>query len=125
VAKEPTTIQQIQKLDEERARLVETVKADALQRAETAIQELRDLGFDYDLKTPEQETQVPLSRGNKPRRKTSQADKSALHKPKNAPCPICEYTTNPPHDRRSHRTQKRKKPFTDAELAERGMRIVA
>ena len=52
VAKEPTTIEKIKKLDDERAKLLESAKADALARAEEAINELTALGFDYELAEP-------------------------------------------------------------------------
>jgi hypothetical protein len=113
VAKEPTTIEKIKKLDDERAKLLESAKADALGRAEEAINELTALGFEYDLVEPARAT------ARKPRiaRKGSTPD----HHPKGS-CPICEYATNPPHDKRSHRSQTKKKPFTDAELDQRSMK---
>ena len=46
VAEKPTTLQQLKKLDEERTKLLEGAKADALARAEEAINELTALGFD-------------------------------------------------------------------------------
>lgn len=40
----------------------------------------------------------------------------------NKPCPICEFTTVPPHDARNHRGQgKKKKAFTADELKTLGM----
>ena len=112
-----TALQQIKKLDEERTKLLESAKADALARAEEAINELTALGFAYELVEPTRET-AP--------RKTKTVRKGLVpdHHPKGA-CPICEYATKPPHDKRSHRSQTRKKPFTDAELAERNLVIVA
>ena len=110
-----TALQQIKKLDEERAKLLENAKADALARAEEAINELTALGFDYELAEPARET----ARKTRTIRKASAPD----HHPKGT-CPICEYATKPPHDKRSHRSQTRKKPFTDAELAERNLVIV-
>jgi hypothetical protein len=116
MAEKQTALQQIKKLDEERAKLLESAKADALARAEEAINELTALGFDYELAEPARETA----------RKTRTARKGLVpdHHPKGT-CPICEYATKPPHDKRSHRAQTRKKPFTDAELAERNLVIVA
>jgi DNA repair exonuclease SbcCD ATPase subunit len=111
-----TALQQIKKLDEERAKLLESAKTDALTRAEEAIKELTELGFDYELVEPARET----TRKSRTARKASAPD----HHPKGT-CPICEYATKPPHDKRSHRAQTRKKPFTDAELAERNLVIVA
>jgi hypothetical protein len=38
-----------------------------------------------------------------------------------AVCPICEFQTSPPHDGRTHRNQKKKAPFSAAELKEKGL----
>src|SRR6266853_2564024 len=40
---------------------------------------------------------------------------------KAAACPICEFQTTPPHDGRTHRNQKKKGPFSAAELKEKGL----
>jgi hypothetical protein len=40
---------------------------------------------------------------------------------KAAACPICEFQTSPPHDGRTHRNQKKKGPFSAAELKEKGL----
>ena len=116
VAEKPTTLQQLKKLDEERTKLLEGAKADALARAEEAINELTALGFDYELVEPARAT------ARKPRnaRKASTPD----HHPRGM-CPICGCATNPPHDKRSHKSQTKKKPFTDAELAAKGMKLAA
>jgi hypothetical protein len=117
MAEKQTTLQQIKKLDEERTKLLESAKADALARAEEAINELTALGFDYEIVEPAGKT---TSRKTRAARKASAPD----HHPKGS-CPICEYATKPPHDKRSHKFQAKKKPFTDAELAERNLVIVA
>jgi hypothetical protein len=109
-----TTLQQIKKLDEERKKLLESAKADALARAEEAINELTALGFDYELVEPARET----ARKTRTARKASAPD----HHPKGT-CPICEYATKPPHDKRSHKSQQKKRPFTEKELSERRMTI--
>ena len=49
VAEKSTVLQQIIKLDEERAKLLESAKADALVKAIDAVNELTALGFDYEL----------------------------------------------------------------------------
>ena len=36
-------------------------------------------------------------------------------------CPICDFQTTPPHDRRAHRYQKRKAPLSAEELKEKGL----
>ena len=116
MAEKQTALQQIKKLDEERAKLLESAKSDALARAKEAINELTALGFDYELVEPAKET----ARKTRTVRKRMVPD----HHPKGT-CPICEYATKPPHDKRSHKSQTKKKPFTDAELAERNLVIVA
>lgn len=37
------------------------------------------------------------------------------------PCSVCGFKTTPPHDSRSHRSQKSKKPFTKEELDARNL----
>ena len=106
-----TTLQQIKKLDEERAKLLESAKNDALARAEEAVNELTALGFDYELVEPARET---APRKTRTARKASAPD----HRPKGT-CPVCEYATNPPHDKRSHKSQQKKRPFTADELDQR------
>ena len=41
--------------------------------------------------------------------------------PKDEPCPICHFRTDPPHDGRSHRGQPKKKPFTAEELEQKAL----
>jgi DNA-binding protein H-NS len=48
----------------------------------------------------------------------------ATAKPKGAKadvCPICDFQTTPPHDRRAHRYQKKKAPLSGKELKEKGL----
>jgi hypothetical protein len=112
LAEKPTTLQQLKKLDEERTKLLEGAKADALARAEEAINELTALGFDYELAEPARET----ARNTRTVRKGLVPD----HHPKGT-CPICEYATKPPHDKRSHKSQQKKRPFTADELHQRSL----
>ena len=116
MAEKQTALQQIKKLDEERTKLLESAKADALARAEEAINELTALGFAYEI--------VETARATVRKMRTVRKSLAPDHHPKGT-CPICEYATKPPHDKRSHRSQTRKKPFTDAELAERNLVMVA
>jgi hypothetical protein len=114
MAEKQTALQQIKKLDEERTKLMESPKADALARAEEAINELTAPGFDYEL--------VEVARGTARKTRTARKGSAPDHHPKGT-CPICEYATKPPHDKRSHKSQQKKRPFTDRELAERKMTI--
>ena len=113
MAEKLTTLQQIKKLEEERAKLLESAKSDALTRAKEAINELTALGFAYELVEPAGRTRP---------RKTRTARKAPTpdHHPRGM-CPICEYTTKPPHDKRSHKSQQKKRPFTADELDQRSL----
>jgi hypothetical protein len=113
MAEKLSALQQIKKLDEERAKLLESAKKDALAKATEAIEELNALGFEYELtEFAKENARVARKAGGR---------KAIDHSPKGA-CPICEYATNPPHDKRSHRAQTKKKPFTDTELEQRSMK---
>jgi hypothetical protein len=116
MAEKQTALQQIKKLDEERGKILEGAKKEALARAEEAIIELTALGFEYELVEPRRAT------ARKPR--TARKGSAPDHHPKGV-CGICGWATNPPHDKRSHKSQTKKKPFTDAELTEKGMKMVA
>ena len=112
MAEKQTALQQIKKLDEERTKLLESAKADALARAEEAINELTALGFDYEIVEP--------ARGNARKTRTVRKGLVPDHHPKGT-CPICEYATKPPHDKRSHKSQQKKRPFTSDELDQRSL----
>jgi DNA-binding protein H-NS len=53
------------------------------------------------------------------RKKASGA--TAKTKAVKAMCPICDFQTTPPHDRRAHRHQKKKAPLSAQELKEKGL----
>ena len=112
MSQEPSVLDQLKALDEHRAKLLESAKNAALEKANQAIEELNALGFHYRL--AEEPALARLLRA-----KTE--GETPTRKPKDADCPICNFRTNPPHDRRSHRSQQRKKPFTPKELEERGL----
>ena len=103
--------EKLKALDAQRAQLLEGAKKEALDKAEKAVAELNELGFDYNL------VEGP-STARGPRRAASQAPKRQA---RDLPCPICEFKTTPHHDGRMHRSQKTKKPFTVEELMEKGL----
>jgi len=112
-----STVEQIQELDAQREQILTEAKTNALERAEEAVSELNALGFHYYI--GETEKNIRSSMKMKAKRV---ANKSARHKPSTEKlCPICDFQTDPPHDRRSHRTQTRKRAFTDKELEAWGM----
>ena len=114
MANEPNVLDQLKALDEQRAKLLEAAKNAALEKAKEGIAELNALGFEYRLA----ESAAPTGRA--PRAVKTDA-KPAKRTPRNAECPICHFKTKPLHDRRSHRTQETKKPFTTKELEARGL----
>ena len=95
---EKSAIERIKELDEERARLFEQAKEEALKKAAEAVADLKALGLDYQL----------TSGVTKPN-KSGSAEHSATGQ--DVPCPICKFRTAPPHDARTHRNQKKKVRF--------------
>ena len=102
---EKSAIQRIKELDEERAKIFDQAKAEALEKAKEAVALLNALGLNYQLTSV-----ATKAKPAKEKRATAEA-----------PCPICEFMTAPAHDGRSHRSQKKKAPFTAAELKDKGM----
>jgi hypothetical protein len=101
-------LDRVRQLDAERATIIGEARAEALRQAGAAIDTLNSLGFPYKL--------VEGSTSAKKEAKTKSA-----RTPKAGPCPICEFQTDPPHDGRAHRGQKKKAPFTKAELEDWSM----
>jgi len=97
-----TPAQQIEKHKSQIAEIAATIKEEALRKANEAIAELKAIDLNY----------VFCEEGVKPSKKGEQSD---------AACPICLYKTTPVHDRRSHKKQAIKAPFTDEELKARGL----
>ena len=103
---EKSAIQRIKELDEERARIFGQAKQEALDKAEQAVAQLNALGLAYHL------VNGAASKAKRPN--PSRSIKAEV-------CPICEFQTNPPHDGRSHRSQKKKSAFSAAELKNKGL----
>ena len=94
-------------LEQQRIDLIESTKAEALGNATAAVKTLNDLGFTYRLVEGE---------------KKPNGGRKAARILKDAPCSLCGFKTNPPHDNRTHRMQSdTKQPFSDAELATLGL----
>jgi hypothetical protein len=103
---EKSAIQRIKDLDAERATIFDQAKEEALEKAKVAVAELNALGLNYTL------TAGPRAKA------ASVKGKRTI---KAEACPICEFQTSPPHDGRTHRSQKRKAAFSAAELKEKGL----
>jgi hypothetical protein len=105
-----SVLEKLKALDAQRAQLLEGAKQEALDKAEKAVAELNELGFDYSLVEG-------ASIARAPRKQLNQTVKRQTG---DGPCSICHFTTNPHHDGRMHRSQKPpKKPFTIEELMEK------
>jgi hypothetical protein len=103
---EKSAIQRIKDLDAERASIFDHAKEEALEKAKAAVAELNGLGLNYTL----------TNGAGKAAKAASGKGERAI---KAAACPICEFQTTPPHDGRTHRNQKKKGPFSAAELKEK------
>jgi hypothetical protein len=114
-----SVLDKLKALDEERAKLLEDAKKEALEKATKAIADLNELGFDYRL------VEGPTtSTARRPPREHSETE-APKRQARDIACPICEFKTAPHHDGRAHRSQEPKKPFTEEELRERGFAKVA
>jgi len=109
VAEKVNILDAIKKLEEERERLIEGAKSEALAKAQEAISDLGRLGFEYEL-VERQDNRQAAEKGRGTGVKRPMKDK---------PCSICGFKTNPLHDARAHRSQETKKPFTAAELKDK------
>jgi DNA repair exonuclease SbcCD ATPase subunit len=104
----------IEEFKELKARLesmAEQAKAEALAKASEAIDVLRELGIDNDA--------ILKELGLKGLAKDQES--RVARPPKDEPCPVCNFKTDPPHNGRSHRGQAKKRPFTAEELEEKGL----
>ena len=111
-----SVLDQLKALDEQRAKLLDGAKGEALEQAEKAVVELNELGFDYRL------VEGPQTRS----RRAAQTDGTGevRRQQRDIPCPVCHFKTQPLHNGRAHRTQQPKMPFTAEELKERGLERV-
>jgi hypothetical protein len=113
-----SAIDEIKELKAQLQSKTDQVRGEALERAKEGISVLRDLGIDDDM--------IVKELGLEGRKKAAKGarvmpTKNGRTGPKDEPCPICTFRTDPPHDGRSHRGQSKKKPFTAEELGEKGL----
>jgi hypothetical protein len=109
-----SALEELNELKELKAQLetkTARVKAEALDKAGEAIGILRELGIDNDT--------ILKELGFRGRADAQESREGRA--PKDEPCPICHFRTDPPHDGRSHRGQTKKKPLTDDELEKKGL----
>jgi hypothetical protein len=115
-----SVLDKLKALDEQRAKLLDDAKKEALEAVHKAIADLNGLGFDYRLIEG-----GSTSKARKPPRERSEGE-APKRQARDVPCPICEFKTDPHHDGRAHRSQlEPKRPFTEEELVEKGLAKVA
>jgi hypothetical protein len=106
-----SAIEEIKELKARVESMTEQAKTEALDKASEAIGFLRELGLDNDA--------ILKELGFRGRAKAQESREG--RPPKDQPCPVCHFRTDPPHDGRSHRGQSKKKPFTAEELEQKGL----
>src|SRR5687767_5318195 len=88
-----------QQLRDELRSLEQGAHDEIIARINADIAELHELGFTYKL-------------GQGWRGRATGGGRKGTRQVKDAPCPVCGFKTNPPHDSRAHRGQQDKKPLT-------------
>ena len=116
-----SVLDKLKALDDQRAKLLDDAKKEALEAAHKAIADLNALGFDYRLVEG-----GSTSKARKPPSQRSDEGEAPKRQARDVPCPICEFKTEPHHDGRAHRSQHEpKRPFTEEELVEKGLKKIA
>ena len=113
-----SVLDKIKALDQERFKLLDEAKAEALEMAHKAVAALNELGFPYRLVEGPQTAPRAATRA-------SRVEGGTRRQARDTPCPICEFRTEPHHDRRAHRSQETKRAFTEEELKDKGLTKVA
>jgi len=126
-----SVIDQIKKLDVQKAALIEAAKDEALSDVHKAIDTLKSLGLHFELVAKGNNAPAIIqpkhikTKSVVKKAKKRKGSRLGTRTPANVACPICSFKTNPPHDRRSHRFQAYKKAFTQKELSAKGMKKIS
>jgi hypothetical protein len=106
-----SAIEQIKELKAQLESKTEQAKAEAIAAAREAIEVFRELGLDNDTILKD------VGFRGRATAKESREGRS----PKDEPCQICSFRTDPPHDGRAHRGQTKKRPLAAEELEKKGL----
>jgi hypothetical protein len=106
-----SAIEQIKELKARLESKTEQAKAEAIAAAREAIEVFRELGLDNDTILKD------VGFRGRATAKESREGRS----PKDEPCQICSFRTDPPHDGRAHRGQTKKRPLAAEELEKKGL----
>ena len=104
------------KLNEARAKITESARDELLAEGHKIVGELKSLGYDYIIGPAVHEPPKRIYT-----KKSAGEGRSAPRQKLDKECPICAFKTMPLHDKRAHRSQTTKSPFTAEELQERGL----
>lgn len=115
MAKAASISERRRQLQDELRSLEQGAHDEIMARINADIRELGELGYRYRV--------VEGGRGRSGR--GAGVSRKGTRQVKDAPCPVCGFKTNPPHDARAHRGQQEKKPFTAAELKAKGLEKVS
>lgn len=107
-------IEEIKQLKAQIESLTEQAKAEAIAAAREAVEVFRELGLDDDTILKD----LGFRARSAPKAPKTRDGETG---PKDEPCPICIFRTDPPHNGRSHRGQSKRRPFTLEELDEKGL----
>ena len=102
---------EVETTEDRNRRATEQAKTEALNNAKEAIGVLRELGLNNHT--------ILKELGFRGRAAAKESREGSA--PKDEPCPICHFRTDPPHDGRAHRGQPKKKPFTAEELEQKAL----
>lgn len=97
--------------------LKQSATEEATARINADIELLNSMGHNYYLGN----TNAPPRAAKSPRAPRGDGPPTNKGTVSDAPCPLCDFKTNPPHDRRKHRSQDPKAPFTIQELEQLGL----
>jgi hypothetical protein len=106
-----SAIEQIKELKARLESKTEQAKAEAIAAAREAIEVFRELGLDNDTILKD------VGFRGRATAKESREGRS----PKDEPCQICSFRTDPPHDGRAQRGQTKKRPLAAEELEKKGL----
>lgn len=115
---EKSVLDEMRELHARMEELKQAATEEAMARVNADIELLNSMGHHFYLGNTNAATRTPRTprppraEGGPPTNKGTVSD---------APCPICDFKTSPPHDRRKHRSQEPKTPFTVQELEQLGL----
>jgi hypothetical protein len=119
-----TPIERLKQIEAERITLREEVQSTLIREIEERLGHLQSLGID----TRQIFSSLPLATEPAAPPKPNLIPPTPIKRPggvTSGPCRVCKFKTQPAHDGRMHRAQKRKQPFKEADLKSLGLRRIS